>query len=74
MTVPLGLKRSRCAAGHKAMWHEKFGGLPPEEFLVKIDPLLAVYAKDSLRKPIPVILLPATCRKNGLHAWVSPQT
>lgn len=41
MTDPLRLKRSRCAAGHKAMWHEKFGGLPPEEFLVTIDPLLA---------------------------------
>ena len=33
--------RSRCAAGHKAMWHERWGGLPPEEFLVSIDPLLA---------------------------------
>jgi len=40
-TAPLTMKRSRCAAGHKAMWHEEFGGLPPEEFLVKIDPLLA---------------------------------
>lgn len=38
---PLTLKRSRCAAGHKAMWHEDFGGLPAEEFLVKLDPLLA---------------------------------
>lgn len=37
---PLTLKRSRCAAGHKAMWHESFDGLPPEEFLVKLDPLL----------------------------------
>jgi L-ribulokinase len=37
---PLTLKRSRCAAGHKAMWHPDFGGLPPEEFLVKLDPLL----------------------------------
>ena len=34
-------KRSRCAAGHKAMWHPSFGGLPPEEFLAGIDPLLA---------------------------------
>lgn len=39
-TDPLSLKRSRCAAGHKAMWHEGFGGLPGEEFLVKLDPLL----------------------------------
>jgi len=40
-TDPLTLKRSRCAAGHKAMWHEDFNGLPDEEFLVKLDPLLA---------------------------------
>lgn len=39
-TDPLRMKRSRCAAGHKAMWHESFGGLPAEEFLVRIDPLL----------------------------------
>lgn len=39
-TRPLEIKRSRCAAGHKAMWNEEFEGLPPEEFLVAIDPLL----------------------------------
>jgi L-ribulokinase len=39
-TDPLQLKRSRCAAGHKAMWHENFDGLPHEDFLVKLDPLL----------------------------------
>lgn len=37
---PLKMKRSRCAAGHKAMWHENFDGLPGEDFLVKLDPLL----------------------------------
>ncbi|MEO8252887.1 MAG: ribulokinase [Flavobacterium sp.] len=34
-------KRSRCAAGHKAMWHEDWNGLPPEEFLEKLHPYLA---------------------------------
>jgi L-ribulokinase len=40
-TDPARMKRSRCAAGHKAMWHDEFNGLPPEEFLVQLDPLLA---------------------------------
>lgn len=39
-TDPLTMKRSRCAAGHKAMWHEEFDGLPSEDFLQKLDPLL----------------------------------
>jgi L-ribulokinase len=34
------IKRSRCAAGHKAMWHESWGGLPDEKFLTQLDPLL----------------------------------
>jgi L-ribulokinase len=34
------LKRSVCAMGHKWMWNPKWGGLPPEEFLVAVDPLL----------------------------------
>ena len=34
-------KRSRCAAGHKAMWHESWNGLPPEEFLSQLHPYLA---------------------------------
>jgi len=40
-TDPLTLKRSRCAAGHKAMWHEEFEGLPSEAFLTQLDPLLS---------------------------------
>lgn len=40
MTDPLTMKRSRCAAGHKAMWHASWGGLPPDEFFAGIDPLL----------------------------------
>lgn len=34
------MKRSRCAAGHKAMWHQEFDGLPSDDFLTMLDPLL----------------------------------
>jgi len=33
------VRRSVCAMGHKWMWNASLGGLPPEEFLVKVDPL-----------------------------------
>src|SRR5215469_4743810 len=35
------VKRSICAGGHKWLWNAALGGLPPESFLVKVDPLLA---------------------------------
>jgi L-ribulokinase len=33
-------KRSRCAAGHKALWHAEFGGYPSDAFLAKLHPRL----------------------------------
>ena len=42
-TKPEDICRSRCASGHKAMWLEKWGGLPAEDFLVALDPMLAGY-------------------------------
>jgi L-ribulokinase len=33
------VKRSVCAMGHKWLWNPKWGGLPPQEFLSKLDPL-----------------------------------
>jgi L-ribulokinase len=41
VTDPNEIPRSICAMGHKWMWNPRWGGLPPEEFLVSIDPLLA---------------------------------
>lgn len=40
---PETMPRSRCVAGHKAMWHESWGGLPSWDFLCKVDPLLEVF-------------------------------
>ena len=38
--APAKIKRSRCAAGHKAMFNDAWGGLPAKEFLAKLDPKL----------------------------------
>lgn len=38
---PAKIYRSRCASGHKAMWLEQWDGLPSEEFLTTLDPVLA---------------------------------
>ena len=41
ITDPQEIPRSICALGHKWMWNPKWGGLPPEDFLVSVDTLLA---------------------------------
>jgi L-ribulokinase len=38
---PALIKRSRCIAGHKAMWHPSWGGFPAEDFLRAVEPRLA---------------------------------
>jgi L-ribulokinase len=40
ITDPRQAPRSICAMGHKWMWNPGLGGLPSEEFLFSIDPLL----------------------------------
>ena len=37
---PSNAPRSTCAMGHKWMYNEQLGGLPPETFLASVDPLL----------------------------------
>ncbi|MDR0833167.1 MAG: ribulokinase [Candidatus Symbiothrix sp.] len=49
-TKPTEIVRSRCAAGHKALWHEKWNGLPPEEFLTAINPLLKGFREHLFEK------------------------
>ncbi len=74
-TDPLRLKRSRTAAGHKAMWHASWQGLPAEEFLVKLDAKLKgvrsrLYA-DSFTGDVPVgTLSPEWAQRLGLSTDV----
>lgn len=68
-------KRSVCAAGHKWLWHPDFGGLPPEDFLTRLDPLLkgarAKLDGDHLTSDhIAGFLSPAWAEKLGLKAGI----
>ena len=47
-THPKKIRLGRCAAGHKMMWHERWGGYPPNDFFTAVDPLL-----DGLRDRLP---------------------
>jgi L-ribulokinase len=69
------VKRSICAMGHKWMWNASLGGLPPESFLVKVDPLLAgVRAKlageYATSDKIAGTLSPQWAEKLGLRAGI----
>lgn len=39
-TAPAALRRGRCAAGHKSLWHPLWNGLPETAFLAALDPAL----------------------------------
>ena len=50
---PEVMKRSRCAAGHKAMFNDNWGGLPAKDFLAKLDPKLGDFATGCMTRHIP---------------------
>ncbi|MGD2294842.1 MAG: ribulokinase [Candidatus Aminicenantes bacterium] len=52
-TNPSRIARSVCAAGHKAMYNETWGGLPDKEFLSSLDPELARLRDRLYEKAVP---------------------
>ncbi len=48
-TKPSDIIRSRCSAGHKAMWLKEWDGLPTDDYLTEVEPLLKGY-RDRLFK------------------------
>ena len=52
-TDPLHIVHSVCAAGHKAMYCEEWGGLPDTEFLKTVDPSLADLRRRLYTKAVP---------------------
>src|SRR5690242_18912106 len=44
------MKRNVCTAGHKALWAEEWGGLPPDKFFSSLDPLLCGFTSRLFNK------------------------
>lgn len=66
---PDTMPRSVCAAGHKAMYNDQWGGLPSSEFLAAIDPDLA-----TLRSRFAPRAVPSDQRAGELTAEVAAKT
>ena len=67
------IKRSRCAAGHKAMWHPSFGGYPSDEFLARLHPQLpalkATFGAQTYTADVPFgTIAPAWAKALGVPA------
>jgi len=72
---PLTLRRGICAAGHKAMYADAWGGLPSKTFLKRLDPALAdlrdrLYAKAVPADQVAGRLTPEIAGRVGLHAGI----
>ncbi len=72
---PAEVPRGICAAGHKAMYHTEWGGLPSKEFLSLLDPDLAslrdrLYDKTQTADQIAGELLPEHAEKTGLKPGI----
>ncbi len=72
---PLTLPRGICAAGHKAMYHQQWGGLPKREFLKGLDPGLAAVRDHYAPRAVPSDqtageLTPEIARRVGLPPGV----
>lgn len=73
---PHTLPRSICAAGHKAMYNDQWGGLPSKSFLVSVEPGLAEVRDRYAPRAVPADqtaggLTPEVAQKVGLPAGLA---
>lgn len=75
ITDPDQVPRSICAMGHKWMWNQSLGGLPPEEFLIAVDPLfegirINLQGRYATSDQVAGRLSPEWAQKLGLRAGI----
>jgi L-ribulokinase len=75
-TDPHTIPRGICAAGHKALYSDGWGGLPDAKFLKSLDPELAAHrdryvASTSASNEVAGRLTPAIAKKVGLPAGIA---
>lgn len=75
ISKPSDAIRSVCAMGHKWLWNPELGGLPSEEFLIKVDPLLKgvrgkLQGRYATSDVIAGHLAPCWAEKLGLRAGI----
>ena len=75
VTDPSAVKRGICAAGHKALYSDDWGGLPDQEFLSLLDPKLAALRERLYKKAYDATepagaLCPEWASKLGLPAGI----
>lgn len=75
VTDPRLVRRGICAAGHKALYSDEWGGLPDKKFLARLDPALAdlrdrLYDKAQDASAPAGTLCPAWARRLGLQPGI----
>lgn len=66
---PEKIYHSSCAAGHKALWHSKWNGLPDEQCLEKLDPYLVQVARRYGKNPAPAGTYVGKLEKKWAENW-----
>ncbi|MGA8069321.1 MAG: ribulokinase [Terriglobales bacterium] len=75
ITDPRRLRRSACAMGHKWLWNPDLGGLPPQSFLTRLDPLFEgirakLHSEVATSDKIEGTLSPLWAEQLGLRAGI----